>query len=59
MTNSPIDQISRPAGCIHGNQSGITLGIGPVVLREASERGKASFGFLSRYLSGVPIVGSC
>src|SRR3979411_3185559 len=28
-------QISRPAGRIHGNQSGIRLGIGPVVLREA------------------------
>ena len=30
-------QISRPAGRIHGNQSGIRLGIGPVVLREAQK----------------------
>src|SRR5690242_1907752 len=34
ITNSAIDQINRPAGRIHGNQSGIRLGIGPVVLRE-------------------------
>src|SRR4051794_3965944 len=58
IKNNPTDQISRPAGCIHGNQSGITLGIGPVVLREASGWARGAVGFLSRYLSVVQIVGS-
>src|SRR5713101_4226916 len=34
-TRMPTAQRRRPAGRIHGNQSGIRLGIGPVVLREA------------------------
>jgi hypothetical protein len=37
-----IDQISRPAGRIQGNQSGIKLGIGPVVLREAYDVGESA-----------------
>ena len=57
ITNSPTDQISRPAGCIHGNQSGITLGMWPLVLRKRAG-GSVRLGFLSRYLSDVPIVGS-
>jgi hypothetical protein len=32
MAISTNDQINRPAGRIQGNQSGIRLGIGPVVL---------------------------
>src|SRR5437763_394205 len=40
IANRTTDQISRPAGRIHGNQSGIRLGIGPVVLREAQGWGE-------------------
>src|SRR6478672_10941372 len=35
ISRRTLAKISRPAGRIHGNQSGIRLGIGPVVLREA------------------------
>src|SRR5262249_39240503 len=59
IRNRTIDQISRPAGRIQGNQSGIKLGIGPVVLREATTTAGAPIGFLSRYLREVLIVVSC
>src|SRR5712692_6342354 len=52
-------QIRRPAGRIHGNQSGIRLGIGPAVLRVGSGRARSwetpRARFLSRYRSRVPI----
>jgi hypothetical protein len=49
------DQISRPAGRIHGNQSGIRLGIGRLVLPgPIGDSGRVVGGldrFLSRYLN--------
>ena len=42
ITKQTIDQISRPAGRIQGNQSGIKLGIGPVVLRRLTTCGESA-----------------